>query len=143
MLRASLLSACALAVAAPAGAASLESVVRARIAQRAGIDLVIHARPVQATRPWPAKLSPLRASVDLTGEKDDIVSLNIPQALQLAGASGSDRVRLGLRHDLANGALVMASGEMRLHVVGTVEADINQTAPGLYRGVLVIIAQFN
>ena len=129
-------AACALAAGPLALASTVETVAGVVISERGGVDL--------EAQPWLPRADPaFSASLQISGGKDEILSLDIPTAFSLDRHGGGDGLRVSLSHSAGGGAVTTASGAMRLRLGGSVEADINQVAPGLYRGVLVIMDQYN
>jgi hypothetical protein len=132
----------------------LRTQASAQIDQQVGVNLQgdIALRALQsgvsgAPAPGPvlAVTGASPASLTATGTAAAAISFSIPELLDLDREGGLETLQLRLN---GNGGpdgqtLLSSSGGMSLRLVGDVEAPVNPVVPGDYRGLLVIIAQWN
>jgi hypothetical protein len=93
-----------------------------------------------------AATSPSPALVTVSGLPGSSVSLSTPDALALSREGGLESLQLKLGQALEGGGgatLLSTSGGVSLGVVGSVEDPGIPIVPGDYRGLLIIIAQWN
>lgn len=85
------------------------------------------------------------ASLTVRGGALDAISLSVPALLDLGRAGGLETLQMRLGSGtLGDGAtLLSSSGGVSLRLVGDVKAPVNPVVPGDYRGLLVIVAQWN
>lgn len=87
------------------------------------------------------------ASLTLSGGAGDAVSLDYPRALDLAREGGIETLQLRMSQGdgfAGPGVTILSlDGGLSFRVGGGVEAPVNPIVPGNYRGLLVIVAQWN
>ena len=141
----------ALASAGVARAGPVPTSGSAEVTQRVAIDMSgdVAFRTLDMAASAPLSISassPLDASVRVTGEQGDSLSLAVPPEIDLARDGGGEFLTVATRElagvDLSR-PTVMSLGTVNFRIGGTVEAAVNQIVPGNYRGVLLITVQFN
>ena len=147
---------CAAALLAPATASAETRRTRAsiEIEQQAGVDLdgAVALRAVQHSPgggAGPASVlaatSPTPANLLVTGGAADAISISVPELLDLDREGGLETLQLRLNGEGAaeGSTLLSSSGGVSVRLAGGVEAPVNPVVPGDYRGLLVIVAQWN
>ena len=141
----------ALAFAFPATAGTVPTSGSAQVGQRVSVDMSndVSFRTLDmkgaAIAPFVAT-APIDASLRVTAQQGDSLSLAVPAEIDLTRDGGAEFVTVATR-DLEGGDFdrpsVLTLGTMNFRIGGDVEVAVNQIVPGRYRGVLLITVQFN
>ena len=141
----------ALALAFPAGAGTVTTGGSAQIGQRVSVDMnndvSFRTLDVQAAAITPSiGTAPIDASLRVTAQQGDSLSLAVPAEIDLTRDGGAEFVTIATRDlegDDFDRPAVLTLGTMNFRIGGDVEVAVNQIVPGRYRGVLLITVQFN
>jgi len=88
------------------------------------------------------------SQITVLGQGGDAVSLAVPEAIDMTNSGGEQTLTVVTNADgsyavpLLQGTL-SSQGVLSVNVGGTLQVAADQLAPGQYRGVLVVVAQYN
>ncbi|MDB5456509.1 MAG: hypothetical protein JWP92_2094 [Caulobacter sp.] len=128
--------------------AIVQTVGRAEIVQSAGIAVTqnLSFKALLPTNLAAVSASTSTASIALLGGQSAAVSLATPSAFDVTRAGGPETLTVTTvsptEHAVAGGAL-RANGGLSVNVGGVVALTGETMAPGVYHGLLVVIAQYN
>lgn len=150
---ASVVTALACTVPAQAAPAGATAGARTTVTERAGIqttgqvifqDIAITPNVTIA----PSIDSTSNSRITVLGQGGDAVSLAVPQAIDMTNADGEQSLTVVTNADGSYAVPVLqgmlsSEGVLSVNVGGALQVAAQQLQPGEYRGVLVVVAQYN
>ena len=96
----------------------------------------------------PSVDSTSNSQITVLGQGGDAVSLAVPDAINMTNADGQQSLTVVTNSDGSYSVPVMqgvlsSDGVLSVNVGGTLQTASQQLQPGEYRGVLVVVAQYN
>lgn len=145
--------ACAAGAPAHAEGASTDAGASTNVSERGGIQttgqvIFQDIAVVPNVSIAPSIDSTSNSQITVLGQGGDAVSLAVPQAIDMTKSGGEQTLTVVTNADGSYAVPIMqgtlsSEGVLSVNVGGTLQVAAGQLQPGEYRGVLVVVAQYN
>lgn len=134
------LSALVLATSAnPVFAQSAKTDSSVSIVEAAGVEIV---QDILTNEIVQDLLTNVSASLIILGTAGDSISISVPSSVSLSNASG-DGLTMGTVSQLSSNSLVLSEDTVSVNIGAIANGETATAPPGIYGGVLVVLAQYN